>query len=65
MNNNVDNSDIEMIQSILIGKKVTECAKEISKHYNLNGRKIILLEYSICTEKKKILFQEDYLLNTC
>lgn len=44
---NIANSDVEIIQPVLIGKKISSEAIERCKYYSINNRKPILVEYKV------------------
>ena len=55
---NIANSDIEIIQPVLIGKKILNGAIERCKYYAINNRKPILIEYEVDSKNYFINFDK-------
>ncbi|MCS6989514.1 MAG: EVE domain-containing protein [Chloroherpetonaceae bacterium] len=54
------NNDVEMVQPVLIGKKVNERAIARCKCYGISGRKPILIEYAILPNYQISFSRKDY-----
>jgi hypothetical protein len=58
---NIASSDVEIIQPVLIGRKILDNAIDRCKHYAINDRKPILIEYNVEPSKYFINFvKRDY-----
>ncbi len=54
---NIANNDIEMLQPVLIGKKIDDSAKMRCKHYSLGTRKPILITYEVNSQNYHLTFK--------